>query len=243
MCYNMNIQTDFHRMEMRALGGTIFETVRKTPYGKQEFKMLKRCTQCKIDKDISCFSVGKSECKSCASIRNKIFRQSIKGLITTIYQNQKKNSKSRGHNPPQYTKQELYIWITKQPNFEMLYNEWVISGYSKNKIPSIDRIDDSIGYSFENIQLVDFYTNKNKYNKQKIKGIAYKSNNTPVIGTSTKTGENVEFHSISEAARCVSGSADGSANICKSIKNKTITAYGYKWEYKTKDSKWQKETL
>jgi hypothetical protein len=47
-------------------------------------------------------------------------------------------------------------------NFYELYNNWIDSGYKKSDKPSVDRIDDYKGYSFDNIQLMTWKENNKK---------------------------------------------------------------------------------
>lgn len=95
-------------------------------------------------------------------------------LITTVpkrmYWDQCSNSKVRGHNPPTYTKQELIKWVTNQPNFQDLYNNWKASDYSSDLRPSCDRLDNSKGYSLTNIELVTWAENKRRANADVIAG-------------------------------------------------------------------------
>lgn len=52
----------------------------------------------------------------------------------------------------------------------------------------------------------------------------------PVIGVNKKTGQEVSFQSVSEAARFFK-KPYGVGDICKSCKNPNKTAYGYFWKY------------
>jgi len=82
-----------------------------------------------------------------------------KGVIRVMYKSQKANSKRRGHKPPNYTKDELKKWLYLN-NFKKLYDAWVASGYDRKYKPSIDRLDDFKGYSFDNIRLVTDIENR-----------------------------------------------------------------------------------
>jgi hypothetical protein len=46
-----------------------------------------------------------------------------------------------------------------------LWENWKSSGYENLKIPSVDRIDSSRGYSIDNIQFITMYENSLKGNK------------------------------------------------------------------------------
>jgi len=132
----------------------------------------KICTKCNIPKDLSEYSKDSSKinglrsaCKPCVSIQYEKYLKTKNGLISRICSNQKGNSKTRGHNPPSYTKQELKDWLFNQELFHVLYEKWVESGYQKDLKPSVDRKDDYKGYSFGNIQLVTWMENKGKQNE------------------------------------------------------------------------------
>jgi hypothetical protein len=123
---------------------------------------VKKCSNCEVTKTIDAFSVNSkghllSICKDCMCKKSIEYYRSVKGLIKSIFRTQKKASKIRGHKPPAYTFEELYNWILSQSHFKKLYDRWVESGYKKDLRPSIDRLDDSKGYSFDNIQLSLFF--------------------------------------------------------------------------------------
>lgn len=92
-------------------------------------------------------------------ILNMNWNHSISGVCKGLWHHNTKNSIKRGHPAPTYTQQELEDWITSQPNFTSLYEAWVQSDFDHFKSVSIDRLNNSKGYSFDNIQLVDFQTN------------------------------------------------------------------------------------
>ena len=59
-------------------------------------------------------------------VNNKV--RSKQRLITIIYNSQKNNSKRRGHKPPEYSKEELSVWIREHDNFDNMYNDYIKSG-------------------------------------------------------------------------------------------------------------------
>lgn len=87
------------------------------------------------------------------------WNRSISGVYKRLWHHNTKNSIKRGHSAPTYSQQELGDWIISQPNFNSLYQTWIESDFNHFKSVSIDRLDNSKGYSFDNIQLVDFQTN------------------------------------------------------------------------------------
>lgn len=94
-------------------------------------------------------------------ILNMNWNHSINGVCKRLWHHNTTNSRKRGHPAPAYTQDELQEWIMSQPNFNELFAIWVDSAYDRFKAVSIDRLDNSKGYSFDNIQLVDFQTNCN----------------------------------------------------------------------------------
>lgn len=131
--------------------------------------MFKECNECLCTLHIDCFYVyskgylgRRSICKKCKYIKDVARSRTVKGLVHRIYGNQVKSSKRRGHQNPTYTKSELYVWVKNNKEFTKLYSNWVESKYDVNFIPSVDRIDDLIGYNINNIQLTTWEINNAK---------------------------------------------------------------------------------
>lgn len=99
--------------------------------------------------------------KTPKKVREQVRRRSrtVHGLIYQIYKMQILSSIQREHDKPKYSYKEFTDWFKSQKDFKHLYSEWVKSNYNKMKRPSSDRIDNSKGYSLDNIQLVTFREN------------------------------------------------------------------------------------
>ncbi len=81
-------------------------------------------------------------------------------IISKIYSAQKSTSKHRGHAEPKYTLDELTNYCMNNIEFHTIYDLWTENNQQdKYMIPSIDRLDNNEGYSFENIQIVTFEQN------------------------------------------------------------------------------------
>ncbi|RLA59329.1 MAG: hypothetical protein DRQ78_10755 [Epsilonproteobacteria bacterium] len=169
-----------------------------------------------------------NECKACNKIRTNEYAKSKKGITSTIYRTQKRNSKQRGHLFPTYTKEELREWLFAQPKFHILYDNWKRLDYQKEYKPSVDRKDDYIGYTMANIQLMTFRENCEKSYLDRIEGRNNKINQEVHQYTISNMFV-ASYHSQTEAER-VTGISQ--ANISAVCLGKRKKAGGYKWSYK-----------
>ena len=112
----------------------------------------------------------------------------------------------------------------------MLYNEWVTSGYDKYAKPSLDRIDDYKGYSFDNIQLMTWGENDTKGSLDVRNGINNKHSKA-VLQYDLNGNFIKEYYSMAQAERETGVSHSNISNVCQH-KRYLITSGGYKWEYK-----------
>lgn len=56
-------------------------------------------------------------------------------------------------------KEDFYGWAINSPEFHRLFDDWEASGYERRLTPSVDRIDSSEGYTFDNMEWVTFSEN------------------------------------------------------------------------------------
>ena len=149
-------------------------------------KELKSTTE--FDKDSSKLAGRKSVCKKCLLAR----RRSPTGVIKTIFSRQQTTSKRRGHSMPKYTIDELIVWVNNQSRFMNIHKEWVLSGYLSTLSPSIDRLDITKGYSFDNIELVTWDENLKRETFRQSK---------PIVSFNMKNDEIRSYDSIRAASR------------------------------------------
>ena len=160
--------------------------------------ILKVCSKCKLNKEVSEYNlhskkkgIPKPYCKSCQKIYDDWYMKSYNGLITTLFKSMKSSTNRRGHSKPTFTKEDFRDWLSKN-NYEALYNDWAKSGFDRYKRPSVDRLDDTKTYIFENMQLTNWFENDKKY-KDTVK--------IPIKLIDIITGEELEFESVRYAAR------------------------------------------
>ncbi len=159
----------------------------------------------------------------------KKYRLTLRGRVNQILAAQRYGSILRGHSSPTYTVQELYDWMITQGYLE-LYDQWVLSGYNKDLMPSCDRLDDSKGYSFSNMRLVTWQENRDKAYADRKNNILITTQHVRVRQL-TKAGESIcVFDSIESAARAVKGDSSNILKCCQKVKN-YITVKGYRWEF------------
>jgi len=164
----------------------------------------KRCTKCRETLLKSCFSKTSyglnPRCIKCDNAICREYSRSKRGLLIKIYAHQSRASKKRGHNPPEYTREELGNWLMEHPLFDDLYANWVASEYNSAFTPSIDRLDNYKGYSFNNIQLMTWGENRSKNHRDVLNGLNNKKNYS--IVQLNHNGEIIkEYHSIRQAKR------------------------------------------
>ena len=160
------------------------------------------------------------------------YRRTKKGLVNLIYCNQKSSSKRRGHSGPSYSKQELKEWLYSQEFFHLLFDNWKRLDYQKGYSPSVDRLDDSLGYSFSNIQLTDWKTNNKKRALQVRAGDVYDGPHPhkKVMQYSQDGDFLAEYISCAETSRVLGLERRGITYACgKSISHKY---YGFIFKYK-----------
>ena len=117
-----------------------------------------------------------------------------------------------------------------------LDNNWVNSGYKRDMKPSIDRLDNSRGYSFDNIRLVTFRENymtyhddvtENRYVSKKGSG-RFESR---AIVKITKHGEVVgRYRSVADALR-EHGKSSNNARISAVLTGSRKYYLSHIWKY------------
>jgi len=143
-----------------------------------------------------------------------------KGLLTTIYKDQKATSIRRGDNPPNYTKEQLREWLYSQPLFHELFNEWELSGFDKMLVPSCE---------LDRLTLMTWQQNKDKGSHDIRNGINNKISKA-VIGVHKLTDKVVDFYSMREAERILK---IANSDISRCCLGKSLSAGGYIWTFKT----------
>lgn len=205
--------------------------------------VMKTCSKCKELKPFSDYVKDKatndghrSSCKTCSYAMTIEWNRSRKGVVCRLWHKHNARSATRGHSKPSYTREWLYDFVLNHPNFESLYAEWVASGYEKMLSPSIDRIDDRIGYTKENIRLVTFGENmEHAWDASRKIELDNKGWQSGLMGGHRAVKQYdlygnfiAEFISINEACRST-GSSD--SKVTAACKGNRITHNKFQWRY------------
>lgn len=202
---------------------------------------MKTCFKCNEIKCLSEFYKHKgmadgylNKCKTCSKLdvknnSEKVGNEydfSVKGVFRVIYKTQKRNQNLRGHGDMPYSKDELIEWCIKN-EFNGVYNAWVESGYDNNLKPSVDRIDDFKGYSFDNIRLGTWRQNRDHQFEDIRNGTGTGGKRCkPVL----KLGGDMSF--ICEYASFQSAKRDVGYHMEYAIKKGVKCKMGFYWKYK-----------
>lgn len=170
-----------------------------------------------------------SFCKPCNTLKALERRQSIPGMYQDMYYGQISSSKHRKHPLPNYTLDELKIWVDLQPNSKELITAWVDSGYDKLLKPSCDRLNDYLPYTLDNLRLVTWEVNCKKSYSDKAQGINTKA--CKAVDQYSLDDKYIRsFYSLNEAAEHSKSKASNIQRCCINMKGYK-TAGGFKWKY------------
>lgn len=216
--------------------------------GKRTYSLV-QCPSCSSTRDVRVDKLKAQKstlCKPCSNksrakpkaekFNNLDYRRTLEGHITAMWNGQRRRSKQNGWAEPAYSREELIAWVRNQPNASDLYTAWELSGYEQDRAPSIDRLDDYKPYSFDNIRLVDWETNRKKASESQITGDNTK--NCRAVRQLTMDGIPIQdFHSVSAAARALGIAAPGIGTAARGLRYTKVgvapvySAGGYKWQY------------
>ena len=130
---------------------------------------------------------------------------------------------------PEYSKEELVEYLEDNDVFNILYENYKANNFDRNLLPGFDRIDDNLGYSFDNIRITTLRENIDKEYRKGREGTSVRKNYTPVEQYDLDDNFIESFVSQNEASRRT-GISLMSINKCVNGKAKSVCGYVFKFE-------------
>lgn len=96
---------------------------------------------------------------------NMLYRHTFTGLISIMYSKMKQRHIKNNYNKI-CDKNDFIEFAQQSEKLKILYNDWVNNNFDRRKTPTVDRINNSIGYEFNNIQFLTKSENSAKGNKE-----------------------------------------------------------------------------
>lgn len=221
--------------------------------GKTRKMCIVACPDCFAQRQVRCDSFKVLEttcCRTCTNLRRptkpeeelfnwKEFYHSKEGKLAHMYQQHKQRSSKKGWPQPTYTQEELFAWGMALPHYHSLFNTWVSSGYARELSPSIDRLDDYLPYSLDNIRMVAWEENNHKGSYWQV--IGKNTKNCLAVDQLTLDGQFIQrFHSCMAASRALNIDDSKIGIVCRGLPIKKgnrystpQTAGGYRWRFST----------
>ena len=153
-------------------------------------------------------------------------------LIKSIYERQLASSRTRGHSMPDYDLAWLNSWVKSQPEFQALFDAWVASDCQTLLIPSVDRFDDSIGYTKANLhKVMTWAENKRRGEVLRGQGVSKALNHKEVHQFDLQGNYITTFHSARAAYIAIKGFASMGSHIIEVCEGKRNIAEGFIWSF------------
>ena len=213
----------------------------KTKTGFYYSSICKKCAIIRVEKYRK---TAPKEVKEKISARRKIYRENKKQEKETwfkkIYAAMKKRNRNKFGLELCFSLEEFQNWVSQnyQEEFHKMFSDYVKSGFDKAICPSIDRIDDYKGYSFDNMQLLTWEENNKKgrecqKNKKSCAEVATKYCSKTVIQFDTNMNFIREYKSAHEVERETGFRANLIARACRRNRDGfRCVSKGYIWFYK-----------
>ena len=185
---------------------------------------MKVCNICNVESEP--YKESAKVCKSCHSKAGTDKRRSLSGHYRRIFYHQQERVRNGTVISISYSSSELKDWLLSNSVYLKLHSQWKDSGFNKELSPSVDRINDYLGYSLENIQVMTWHDNNMKGKADRISG--YNNKQSTQFIQKSKDGITIAtYHSGQQASR---ETGIDRSNITRAASGKCKTAGGFIWE-------------
>jgi ribosomal protein L37E len=137
----------------------------RTCYQKQNPRKIIICSQCKQEKPHKGYGL-------CLRCYRKYRYYTVNGFISKMYDGMIQRTKEKNY-PELISRKEFYIFAQNSKIFLNLFQVWEKANHPRKLVPSIDRIDNNLGYSKNNIQFLTQSENAKK-SKSDVANCAYR---------------------------------------------------------------------
>jgi len=191
---------------------------------------MKVCSKCKELKELKDFNKSKASkdgvayaCRNCTATWYKEYNRTKVGLLKRIYRDQVRPPRRKR---PKYTKRAFVEDVLAIPLFHTLHASWIAGEYTSELAPSLTKIDNSLPYTKDNIQVMTWKEHKAKKYRDRLEG---NDNQCRSVAQLTLECSYIrEFKSIASAAREIGCLSSGIHNVCTDRSN---SIGGYKWAF------------
>lgn len=120
----------------------------------------KKCVTCNKTKTDGCFYKRYNTCKLCVIERTKKYCKTYSGYILKSYHSMKQRTLgklecfARWKGKELLPKSDFIKWTENNAEFLNLFKAWTLSGYQKKLSPSINRLDNNLGYVLSNMEWI-----------------------------------------------------------------------------------------
>ena len=153
------------------------------------------------------------------------------GWFNTHYKRLQQRERTKFGKDLPFDRWELEKWIidTQYDVFVKLFKDYVDCKYDTDLVPSIDRLDNTKGYSFENMQVITWKNNKEKDWQSKEHQDTTHMTKTTKRQVARKLNNEIKYYeSISQASK---ENNISTSIICECCQGKRKTGKGYRWYY------------
>lgn len=134
-------------------------------------KTLNKCKECtkndvKLHRGNNLERIQQYDRKRSKHSIPRILDHKYRGLVSRSTELQR-GKKMGAYGKPYLNKNEWAEWLnSNNETFSILYKQWEESGFAQRLAPSVDRIDNSVGYTPENMRWITQSENSSKGNRK-----------------------------------------------------------------------------